>query len=297
MSQAPPDFSKFPPAQKAAYLGAVASLMTADRKAAPAEVEFLNHLAQATGLTQQDAQQVIDSALDPGSGSLQKSLDALKGSDLRFSLIQDLISFAQSNGQYSDGEQERIAQMAAYLGVSEEQFDALHQFQQAAADGQNVNDPKFLQQSGLGSLFSQLGLPKGGGMLAGVLAAVGPMVLQQVLSSRGGQAGAPGGAGGLMGVLSQVMGSMGGAPQQASAPGAGGGLMGILGQVMGSMGGAPQQASGPSSGMGGLGQILQVLNQMGGPGGATPPQTAAVAPGRGGYDSAGGLIGALFPAK
>ncbi len=299
MSQASPDFTKFPAAQKAAYLGAIASLTTADRTASDAEVEFLSHLAQATGLSQQDAQHVIDSALDPGSGSLQKSLNALKTSDLRFSLVQDLISFAQSDGQYSDEEQERIGQMSAYLGVTEEQFDALHQYQQAAADGQNVNDPKFLQQSGLGSLLGQLGLPKGGGMLAGILAAVGPMILQKVLSSRGGAPAGLGTAagGGLMGVLGQVMGSMGGPQQQASAPGSGGGLMDILGQVMGSMGGpAQQQASGPSSGMGGLGQILQVLGQMGGPGGA-PPQQAAAAQGRGGYDSAGELIGALFPKK
>ncbi len=300
MSQASPDFAKFPPAQKSAYLGAIASLTTANRRASDAEVEFLNHLAQATGLTEQEAQHVIDSARDQGSGSLQKSLDGLKTSDLRFSLVQDMISFAQSDGQYTDEEQERIAQMAEYLGVSEEQFDALHQYQQAAADGQNVTDPKFLQQSGLGSLFSQLGLPKGGGMLSGILAAVGPMILQKVLSSRGapgGMGAAPGApGGGLMGILGQVMGSMGGAPQQASGQGRAGGLMDILGQVMGGMGGAPQQDSAPSSGMGGLGQILQVLGQMGGPSGA-PPQQAAAAQGRGGYDSAGELIGALFPQK
>lgn len=299
MSQAPPDFTKFPPAQKAAYLGAIASLTTADRAASPPEVEFLSNLAQATGLTHQDAQHVVDAALDPGSGSLQKSLDALKVSDLRFSLVQDLISFAQSDGQYTDEEQERIGHMSAYLGVTEEQFDALHQYQQAAADGQNVNDPKFLQQSGLGSLFSQLGLPKGGGMLAGILAAVGPMILQKVLSSRGGGPAGLGTAagGGLMGVLGQVMGGLGGPQQPASAPGSGGGLMDILGQVMGGLGGPSQPSSAPSSGMGGLGQILQVLGQMGGPSGAPPPQNAAAAQGRGGYDAAGGLVGALFPQK
>ena len=48
--------------------------------------------------------------------------------------------------------------------------------------------------------------------------------------------------------------------------------------------------------MGGLGQILQVLGQMGGPGtGAPPQQSAPAAPGRGGYESVGGLIGELFP--
>ncbi len=299
MSQASPDFTKYPAAQRAAYLGAIASLLTADKEASQAEGEFLSHLAQATGLAQEDAQHVVDAALDPNNESLMQDLTTLKSSDLRFSLVQDLISFAQSDGQYSEAEQERIAQMAQFLGVTEEQFDALHQYQQAAADGANVNDPRFLQQSGIGSLFSQLGLPKGGGMLSGILAVAGPMILQKVLAGRGAPgagATAPGSGGGLMDILGQVMGGMGGAPQQRPG-GGGGGLMDILGQVMGGMGGPPQQQSpGMSSGMGGLGQILSVLGQMGGSGGGAPPQqTSAAAPGRGGYDATGGLIGELFP--
>jgi len=297
---ATPDFTKYPAPQRAAYLGAIASLLTADQQASQAEVDFLSQLAQATGLSQQDAQHVVDAALSPDNATLTRDLTTLKGSELKFALVQDLMAFAQSDGQYSDAEQERIGQMAKFLGVSEEQFDALHQFQHAAADGQNVNDPKFLQQSGIGSLFSQLGLPKGGGMLSGILAVAGPMILQKVL---GGQGGRPGGmsaaqgspGGGLMDILGQVMGGMGGAPQQRTAAG-GGGVMDILGQVMGGMGGGAQQSSpGMSSGMGGLGQILSVLGQMGGPGGGGAPQQAAAASGRGGYDAVGGLIGELFP--
>ncbi len=278
VSQATPDFSKYPPAQKAAYLGAIASLMTADRVATDPELEFLSKLAQATGMTQQDAQHVVDAAQDPSNGTLKKSLAMLKTSDLRFSLVQDLISFAQADGHYTVAAQERISQMAAFLGVTEEQFDALHQYQQAAADGQQVTDPEFQQQSGIGSIFSKLGLPPGGGMLSGILATVGPMILQQVLSSRGGVQGL-------------------GAP--AGAPGQGGGLMGVLNQVMGAMGapaGSPQQYPATSSGMGGLGQILQVLGQWGGHRAGSPPESQAVATqGRGGYEPVGGLIGELFP--
>ncbi len=298
MSNASPDFTKYPAAQRAAYLGAIASLLTADQEASQAEVAFLSQLSQATGLSQEEAQHVVDAALDADNTTLTRDLTTLKNSDLRFSLVQDLISFAQSDGQYSDAEQDRIAQMAQFLGVSEEQFDALHQYQQAAADGQNVNDPRFLQQSGIGSLFSQLGLPKGGGMLSGILATVGPMILQKILASHGGgrpgmgaAAGAPGG--GLMDILGQVMGGMGGGSPQR--PAAGGGVMDVLGQVMGGMGGAPQQqSSGMGSGMGGLGQILQVLGQMGGSGGGAPQQAQATS-NRGGYDQVSGLIGELFP--
>ncbi len=281
-----PDFSKFPAPQRAAYLGAIAALVTADRDPGDAEVQFLSALAQHTGLTQDQSQQVVNAALDPSSGALEKNLAQLKTSDLRFSLMHDLVAFAQSDGDYTDEERKRVASMAASLGLTQEQFDAVDQFQEAKASGEDT--------SAASGLMGQLGMPKSGGMLAGILATVGPMILQQLLS-RGGQAGALGAnaGGGMMGILNQVLGAMGGgqgAPPQTSAPGGGGGLMDILGQVMGGAGnaGSPQAQAGGSA-MGGLGQILQVLGQMKG-GGAQP----SAPPSGGGYDAVSGLLGKLF---
>src|SRR5882757_8179375 len=101
MSKAAPDFTKYPAAQRAAYLGAIASLLTADQEASQAEGEFLSHLAQATGLSQEDAQHVVDAALDPNNTSLTQDLTTRNSSDVRFALVQDLISFAQSDEQDS----------------------------------------------------------------------------------------------------------------------------------------------------------------------------------------------------
>lgn len=284
------DFSKFPAAQRAAYLGAIAALVTADREASEAEVQFLSALAQQTGLSQQDAQRVVDAAMDPDSGSLKRDLEVLKQSELRFSLMHDLVAFAQSDGDYNEAEQERVASMAKFLGISEEQQEAVDQYQSAAAAGEDPSE--------LNGLMSRLGMPKGGGALAGLLATVGPMILQQIMSRGGGAAGqAAGGGGGLGGLLGQVMGAMGGGGA-GGAPGGGGmggmgGLEGILGQVMGAMGGggdAPAQRGGAApSGMGGLGQILGVLGSMQGGGGGGQP-----APRGGGYDAVSGVLGRLF---
>ncbi len=284
------DFSKYPPEQRAAYLGAIAALMTADRQASEAEVQFLSALAKETGLQQAEAQRVVDAALDPSGTTLKADLDGLKGSDLRFSLMHDLSAFAQSDGDYSEAEQAQIASMAKYLGITPEQVDAVDQYQAAAAGGKDT--------SGAASALGDLGMPKGGGMLASVLAAVGPAILQQILARSSGGAPGSGGAGpggGLMGVLGQVMGGMSGGAPGAGAPGGGGpgGLMGVLGQVMGAMGGggagAPPQTSG--GGMGGLGQILQVLGQM--QGGAGQPG-APSAPQGGGFGAVSGMLGRLF---
>lgn len=285
------DFSKYPAAQRAAYLGAIAALVTADRQATEAEGQFLSALAQQIGLSQADAQRVVDAAMDPNSDSLKQNLDVLKSSELRFSLMHDLVAFAQSDGDYNEAEQERVASMAKYLGITEEQQDAVDQYQTAAAQGE---DP-----SALNGLLGSLGMPKGGGALAGILATVGPMILQQIMARGGGAAGglpANAGAGGLGGILGQVMGAMGGGGN-APAGGGMGGLGGILGQVMGAMGGAGGGSPAPSgggapSGMGGLGQILSVLGQMqGGGGGAREAQPA---PRGGGYDAVSGVLGRLF---
>lgn len=274
------DFTKYPASQRAAYLGAIAALVTADRQASEAEGQFLSALAQQTGLSQQDAQRVVQAAMDPNNGSLKQNLDALKQSELRFSLLHDLVAFAQADGDYNEAEQERVASMAEYLGISEEQQEAVGQYQEAAAQGE---DP-----SALNGLLSQLGMPKGGGALSGILAAVGPMILQQMMSRGGAQGGMPAAGGGGFGdVLGQVMGAMGGGA--GGAPGGAGGLGGILGQVMGAMGGGGDRGgrSAPSS-MGGLGQILGVLGSMGGGGGQQAPQRG------GGYDAVGGMLGRLF---
>ncbi|MBS0659867.1 MAG: TerB family tellurite resistance protein [Verrucomicrobia bacterium] len=282
------DFSKYPAAQRAAYLGAIAALVTADRQATEAEGQFLSALAEQTGLSAAEAQRVVDAAMDPNSGSLKQNLDVLKNSELRFSLMHDLVAFAQADGDYNEAEQERVASMAKYLGITEEQQEAVDQYQTAAAQGE---DP-----SALNGLLGSLGMPKGGGALAGLLATVGPMILQQIMARRGGApaGGLPASSGGGLGdILGQVMGAMGGG--SAPAGGSAGGLGGILGQVMGAMGGggsAPARGGAPAgSGMGGLGQILSVLGQMQGGGGGN----AQPAPrGGGGYEAVSGVLGRLF---
>ena len=285
-------------AEKTAYLSAMAALATADRQASAAETEFLQRLSQQAGLSGESTQQVLAAASDSTNQSIQQNLDQLKGSDLRFSLVTDLISFARADGSYSNEEEAMVGKMAAYLGVNQEQKQTLENVVDQAAnvphDPQDPGKQGFL--GGLGDKLSNVGIPKGA-LMAGLLGVVAPMVISRVMgggnsnnSGDYGQAQQPSGT--LGGLLSGAVGGMGGG---GSLGGLLGGLLGggMLGGLLG--GGNNNQASNypqqGSMGGSGLGSIMSVLGGLGG-----QPNSQPASAGGGGImgSGLGGLLGGLF---
>jgi uncharacterized tellurite resistance protein B-like protein len=57
----------------------------------------------------------------------------LKGSDLRYSLITDLIALAKVDESYTEEERKNIERVAMYLNVDQSQFSVLDQFVNKAA--------------------------------------------------------------------------------------------------------------------------------------------------------------------
>ena len=259
--------------EKTAYLSAIAALATADRQATAPEAEFLQRLAQQAGLSEGSAQQVLAAAQGSNNQSIQQNLDQLKGSDLRFSLVTDLISFARADGAYSNEEEAMVSKMAAYLGVNPEQKATLENVVDQAAnvphDAQDPNKQGFL--SGLGDKLSNVGIPKGA-LMAGLLGVVAPMVISRVMGGSQNQGQPSGNMGGMLGGL------LGG---------------GMLGGLLG--GGNNQQANQlpqqGSMGSSGLGSIMSVLGGLGG-----RPNSQPASAGGGGImgSGLGGLLGGLF---
>ncbi|WP_262905421.1 TerB family tellurite resistance protein [Hymenobacter nitidus] len=292
--------------EKAAYLSVIASLASADREASPAEVEFLQQLAQTAGLSGGATQQVLTAAKDASNESIKQNLDALRGSELRFSLITDLISFARADGAYSNTEEEMVNKMAAYLGVNQQQTKALESVvDQAAAVPHDPNDPGkqgFL--SGITDKLSSVGIPKGA-LMAGLLGVVAPMVISGVMN-RGGRSAGMGGMGGGLGSVLGGGGTMGGLLGGAMGGSSMGGLLGGLlggGLLSGMMGGGgstgsygnmPQQGS--HVGGGGLGSLTSILGGLGGVPGSAPRSAGGGGLGSllGGGGGMGSLLGGLF---
>ena len=284
--------------EKTAYLSVIASLASADRQASEAEVEFLQQLAQTAGLSSGATQQVINAAQDANNSSIQQNLDALRGSELRFSLVTDLISFARADGSYANDEEAMINKISSYLGINQQQQQTLEQVvDQAAHVPHDTNDPGkqgFL--SGVTDKLSSVGIPKGA-LMGGLLGVVAPMVLSRMMG--GGRGGMMGGGmgGGLMGgsTMGGLMGGMGGSGMGGLLGGLLGG--GLLGNVMG--GGQQYPQHGSHVGSGGLGSLTSILGGLGGRPNSAPRSAGggglgSLLGGLGGGGSMGGLLGGLL---
>ncbi|RYD80091.1 MAG: TerB family tellurite resistance protein, partial [Sphingobacteriales bacterium] len=220
-------------------------------------------------------QAVVSAAKDPSNLSLQKCLDQLKNSELRFSLITDIISFAKADGKYTPDEEAKIKEMGAYLDINQEQYSALTQFvqtaEQAQAKGEDITHNNFLGNSGIGDTLKRSGIPTNG-LMKGLLGILAPILISKVLSGRGGIGGGAGSMGGLGGILGSVLGG-----NQTGTQSGSGGLGGILGGVLG--GGAQQPQQTRQTQGGGLGSLIGILS------------------GNKGYGGMGGLLGNILGGK
>lgn len=245
--------------EKVAYLSAIASLASADRQVSAAETEFLQALAQFAGLEEGAMQQVLAAAQGATNQSIQYALDVLINSELRFSLVTDLISFARADGAYADAEEAMIGKMAQYLGISPEQKQTLEiVVDQAARVPHDPHDPaKQGFFKGVGGKLSGVGIPESA-LTTGLLGVMAPLVVSRGMSR--GQNQGPGTRSGGMGG-----GNVGGLLGGADNGGQGGMLGGLLGSGVlgGLMGGGATSPQGPAPG-GGVGSMLSVLGGLSG---------------------------------
>jgi uncharacterized tellurite resistance protein B-like protein len=188
--------------EKGSYLGAIASIATADRAASEEELEYIRTLADSAELSPAQKEAVERAATELSGEELKHCLENLKGSDLRFSLVTDLIAFAESDQNYTPEEKANIEKIAHYLNINKQQFSLLDQFVKKTAETQV--EPEQMQQQGfLGSLgledkFKGAGI-NFGSLTKGLLGIAGPMILGSLVSRglRGRRGG--GGLGGMLG--------------------------------------------------------------------------------------------------
>jgi uncharacterized tellurite resistance protein B-like protein len=174
--------------EKGAYLGAIASLATADHAASAEELEHLGAMADAADISADQRSAVLRAASELSDEELKRCLEILRHSDLRYSLVTDLISFAESDQNYSETEKKTIEQVAKHLDVNKEQFSLLDQFVQKTKEAdvkpEDVEKPGFLASLGLQDRFQQSGL-NWKRIMPGLLGVAGPLLMSSLLRRRG----------------------------------------------------------------------------------------------------------------
>lgn len=188
--------------EKGAYLGAIASIATADRQASPEELEYISALCDAANISEAQKEAVIRAATELSGEELNRCLYILKNSDLKYSLITDIIAFAKSDSDYTEAEQQRVKEISQYMGVDQKQFSLLDEFTDKAATHnippEEKTKPSFLSSLGLSDKMQNAGI-NSNSLMSGLLGIAGPLVLGSILSGamrrRRGNAGMFGGGG------------------------------------------------------------------------------------------------------
>jgi uncharacterized tellurite resistance protein B-like protein len=158
--------------EKGAYLGAIASLATADHIASEEEREYISELCDAAELSGPQKEIVLRSATEITGEELQRCIDILAISELRFSLITELINFANSDGNYNEQEKANIEKIAQQLGINNKQFSLLDHFVTKASETpqpEKTSQKGFLDTLGLNDKFKEAGIDMsslGKGLLA-----------------------------------------------------------------------------------------------------------------------------------
>ena len=192
--------------EKGAYFGAIASIATADRQASDEELEYIAALCDAAEISEQQKEAVIRSANELSGEELKNCLDILKNSELRFSLVTDLIAFAKADNNYGEEEQQKVKEISQYLGVDQTQFSLLNEFSEKAAaatvPAEEKATPSFISSLGLTDKMKSAGI-NSNGLLKGLLGIAGPVILgsivSKVLRGRGRGTGMTGNLGGMGG--------------------------------------------------------------------------------------------------
>jgi uncharacterized tellurite resistance protein B-like protein len=236
--------------EKAAYLGALAALATADREANADELEHLREISHAAGISPEEERNIIEAAKDTSGQNLKQCLDALRESNLRYGLLTDLMALAKADQSYTEEEKGNIEKVAGYLNVNQTQFSALDQLVNKAGDeshnAEELANPNFLQSSGMQQKLSNAGIDLGA-MGKSIFGFLGPMLLGGLAGKALG--GGRKGAGGLGGLAGGVLGGMLGGSSSGSGMGLPGG-MGELGGLGSLISGLSKSRSNQS--MGGL---------------------------------------------
>jgi uncharacterized tellurite resistance protein B-like protein len=217
--------------EKGAYLGAIASIATADRQASPEELQYIENLCNAAELSAEQKEAVLQAATELSGEELSRCLDILKKSELKYSLVADLMAFAKSDNDYSEAEQQNVAKISQYLEIDQKQFSLLDQFAGQSTSQTDTGSTQELLGSGLGNQLQGAGINTGS-LFKGLISIAAPMLIGGLLSrgfggNRGGFGGSLGNVFGGGGGLGSVIGMLNGGRGMGST----GGLFGrILGR-------------------------------------------------------------------
>jgi uncharacterized tellurite resistance protein B-like protein len=140
---------KLPVEERVDYLVVIASMAGADGVVKGEELANLSELCKALDLGAAETGQVLAAAEHVDGDRIRSATHRLRTSELRFTLMTDLLFLAYADGDFDGAEQKEVSGVAVTLGVDAKQLEALKKYVLAVlkakdAKGLNARDLKAL---------------------------------------------------------------------------------------------------------------------------------------------------------
>ena len=105
----------------------------ADGKVTDDERKKLEGFCELAGLDKESLKDVLDEASHEKAKDLKRHFDALKDSDLRFTILTDCAFLSFADGHFDETEKAEIEKTAAGLGIAGRQLEAISNYVKAVA--------------------------------------------------------------------------------------------------------------------------------------------------------------------
>ena len=118
--------------QRVAYFGALFAMAAADETMDKEEVALILETLDTEGLNEEALRRVRSYVVEPPA--MEEALPPLKGAPegVRYGLLLQLVEVALANDLIEEAERHRLVEAQRALGVSDEQFAAMHKFAEEA---------------------------------------------------------------------------------------------------------------------------------------------------------------------
>lgn len=146
--------------QRAAYLTVLSTLAMVDGEVDEEEAQLIEQMCKDSKLSFNNKMQVLNGLYKPDEVDLKPVLDSLKDTNLKFSLVADILKLVQADGEFTPDEVKQVALLKSSMLLSDAQFDAVNNYVDLATSMTSegiTND--FLEKAGLDKKFAELGIP------------------------------------------------------------------------------------------------------------------------------------------
>ena len=147
-----PDISSYPPARRRDYLMLVAAVAASDNDLHPDELRLLEEWMQHFNLPARYRREVLAAARHEG-GDLIKIQRRLSKTDLKYSLLLDMMGMAMADGILMDDERALLQDVADALNLDTIEFNIMIDFVHAAQQASALTSPEPLYEYNISSAF------------------------------------------------------------------------------------------------------------------------------------------------